>query len=91
MLGFDRMSAAIKPRGSLSLRGADTQKGADLRRFLLIRSCNILRGAAGLCPAAPRNITRTAQRRAFGERRSLSRMKRMSAGRKMHSDTKKLG
>ena len=51
MIGCQRRS---NRRGSLSLPGAATQKGADLCRLLFVRSCHILRGAAGLCPAAPR-------------------------------------
>lgn len=40
----------------MSLPWAATQKGVDLRQLLFVRSCNISRGGAGLCPAPPRTF-----------------------------------
>lgn len=93
MLGYDRMSEAIKPQRQFESAGGQLHKKeptcAGSFLYVLAIFCAARQGYA--LPRRARFPHQKAQRRFFGERRSLSRMKRMSAGRKMHSDTKKLG
>ena len=86
-------AALFRRRGSWLLPSPRPHKKelTCVSSFLYVLAIFRAAGQGYVLPRRARFPHKITQQRSFGERRSFSRMKRMSAGRKMHSDTKKFG